>query len=126
MRFLADESCDFAVVRALRKAGHDVMAVAELSPGISDGEVAMRALEERRILLTEDKDFGQMIHTKSQASVGVVFLRFPSRLRLPMAEMIVRLVKEHGERLHNRFVVVTPSRVRITGIPFFAHHPKRT
>ena len=44
MLFLADESCDFVVVRALRKACHDVKAVAEMSPGISDVKVAMLAV----------------------------------------------------------------------------------
>lgn len=53
MRFLADESCDFAVVRALREAGHDVVAVAELEPGTEDGAVIERAVGDRRVLLTE-------------------------------------------------------------------------
>ena len=51
MRFLADESCDFAVVRALREAGHDVVAVAELEPGVGDDAVIERAVGERRIRL---------------------------------------------------------------------------
>ena len=61
MRFLADESCDFSVVRALRAAGHDIVAVAEGSlRGSSDREVIGLAKDNRRILLTEDKDFGQL------------------------------------------------------------------
>ena len=55
MRFLADESCDFAVVRALREAGHDVAVVRELSPGVADEVVIDFAVRENRILLTEDK-----------------------------------------------------------------------
>lgn len=58
MRFLADENCDLAVVRALRSAGHDVVAVAERSPRAEDPEVIHLALSEGRIVLTEDKDFG--------------------------------------------------------------------
>ena len=49
MRFLADESCDFAVVRALRVAGHDVTAVAEVALGSSDETVINLALHERRV-----------------------------------------------------------------------------
>ena len=60
MRFLADESCDFRVVRALRAAGHDVVAVMEVMPGASDEAVIALAVGERRIFVTEDRDFGQL------------------------------------------------------------------
>ena len=59
--FLADESCDFAVVRTLRAAGYDVLAVSERAPGARDEDVIRFATSERRILLTEDKDFGQLV-----------------------------------------------------------------
>ena len=58
MRFLADESCDFAVVRALRAAGHEVRALTEETSRTDDREVIALAAQEQRILLTEDKDFG--------------------------------------------------------------------
>lgn len=58
MRFLADESCDFAVVRALRFLGHDVAAVSESQQPSVDQELMEAAYREGRILLTEDKDFG--------------------------------------------------------------------
>ena len=60
MRFLADESCDFSVVRALRSADHDVVAIAEVSPREEDDAVMERAVRAGRILVTEDKDFGQL------------------------------------------------------------------
>ena len=60
MQFLADESCDFAVVRSLKDAGHDVVAVAEILRGASDEVVIDLAASKRRILITEDKDFGQV------------------------------------------------------------------
>jgi predicted nuclease of predicted toxin-antitoxin system len=56
--FLAGESCDFAVVRALRAEGYDVLAVSEVMRRSDDRELIDQASRERRILLTEDKDFG--------------------------------------------------------------------
>jgi uncharacterized protein with PIN domain len=50
MRFLADESCDFAVVRALRSKGFDVLAISEVCPGVEDQQVIELAKEEERIL----------------------------------------------------------------------------
>ena len=57
MQFLADESCDFTVVLALRAAGHDVVAIAESRPGITDRDVMDIAEAEHRIVITEDRDF---------------------------------------------------------------------
>ncbi len=54
MLFLADESCDFAVVRALRDAGHKVDALAEIRPCADDHAVLELARQEQRILLTEE------------------------------------------------------------------------
>jgi hypothetical protein len=49
MRFLADESCDFSVVRALRAEGHDIVAIAEISPREEDDDVRERALKDDRL-----------------------------------------------------------------------------
>lgn len=61
LRFLADESCDFAVVRALRAEGYDVLAVSEVTRRSDDRELIDQAYRERRVLLTEDKDFGAFV-----------------------------------------------------------------
>lgn len=75
MRLLADESCDFAVVRALRAAGRDVVAVVELSLRAEDEQVMDLAVREGRIVLTEDKDFGQLVYARSRATGGVLRVR---------------------------------------------------
>lgn len=114
MEFLADESCDFSVVRALRGEGHDVRAVAELSPSIEDTEVIQLALQERRILLTEDKDFGQLVHAYGKKIYAVIFIRYPSPARKSLARDVVRLAKLHGRKLTGCFVVVEPGKVRFS------------
>lgn len=117
MRFLADESCDFSVVRALRAAGHDVVAVAELSPRAEDQMVIDLAVDEGRMLLTEDKDFGQFVHANRRATGAVLFLRFPARARAGLPKAVVELVRRRGQRLIGRFVFVQPGRVRIGRSP---------
>lgn len=112
MRFLADESCDFAVVRALRNAGHDVVAVAEISPRAEDFDVLERALEGRRVLLTEDKDFGQLVYASAASAGGVVLFRFPAGTRGSLPKAAVDLVRLKGEGLARLFAVVQPGRVR--------------
>jgi predicted nuclease of predicted toxin-antitoxin system len=113
VRFLADESCDFAVVRALRAAGHDVLAVAEISPRAEDPAVIDFAVREGRILLTEDKDFGQLVYANAQASGGVIFIRFPANARKELPKAVLNLIKDEGARLGGSFVVMRPGRTRI-------------
>ena len=114
MRFLADESLDFSAVRALRAAGHDVVAVAELYPSENDEVVIKRALNERRVLITEDKDFGQLVHAYERQSSGVILLRFPGGARLNMPNALLDVVTEWGDRLHENFIVIQPGRIRIS------------
>jgi predicted nuclease of predicted toxin-antitoxin system len=112
MRFLADESCDFSVVRALRFAGHDVIAIAEVSPREEDYDVRERALVANCILITEDKDFGQLVYANMRRTGGVIFIRFPARARRNLADTVVEVVRQRGERLIGHFTVLQPGRVR--------------
>ena len=114
VHFLADESCDFAVVRALRAGGYDVKAVAEVALGATDDVVLHLALREQRVLLTEDKDFGQLVFAAGQSTGGVIFIRYPVTARSLLPQVVLDLVSEKQERLAGAFVVVQPSRIRIS------------
>ena len=61
---MADESCAKPVVLALREAGHDVVSIGEVAPGATDQQVLERALNERRVLITEDRDFGELVYAR--------------------------------------------------------------
>jgi len=65
-------------VYALRTAGHDVAAIAEDLPGTTDDPVLDRAVRERRVLITEDTDFGELVYACFHESRGVILLRFPA------------------------------------------------
>lgn len=94
MRFLADESCDFRVVTALRVAGHDVFAILEGAPGTSDDEVLARARESSRILITEDHDFGRLALAEGTGGIsGILLLRCPERARAKLPERVVAAVE---------------------------------
>lgn len=71
------------------------------------------AFRERRILLTEDKDFGQLVYAHSQQSTGVILIRYPAGVRKTLAEAVVALVSRVEDNLMGSFVVMSPGRVRI-------------
>ncbi len=113
IRFLADESCDFAVVRALRFAEYDVVAVSESFPSATDKEVLRIAVGENRVLITEDSDFGEWVFAHKEKMKGVLFIRFPGNVRSRLSETVMSLIKQHGIELIDNFTVLEPGRARI-------------
>jgi predicted nuclease of predicted toxin-antitoxin system len=61
VNFVADECCDSLLVAGLRGEGHDVLYVREFAPGSDDDVVLQLSAAQQRILLTEDKDFGELV-----------------------------------------------------------------
>jgi len=113
MLFLADESCDACMIRALRTSGHDVIAIADTNQGAPDSVVIMLALSMSRILITEDKDFGQLVHASGHGHSGVILLRYPFQLRHHIATQLSSLAQDRGETLSHSFTVIEPGRIRI-------------
>jgi predicted nuclease of predicted toxin-antitoxin system len=118
IRLLADENVPRATVDSLRIAGLDVSAVIEHMPGASDAAVLEFARSEKRLLLTFDRDFGELIYRRGELPPpGVVYFRF-----LPIdpeeSARILRSLLEHSEiTLSGRFTVVTRDQVRQRPLP---------
>jgi hypothetical protein len=112
VRFLADESFDFAGVRALRAAGYDVAAIVEIAPGTPDPEVLRLGSIDDRVLLTEDKGSGELYRSASHTA-GVILARFPATARTGQGDAVVAAVRQLGERIPGAFVVIQPGRVRV-------------
>jgi predicted nuclease of predicted toxin-antitoxin system len=117
MDFAADESCAGPVVAALREAGHDVLAIAEVFRGATDEQVLERARSEKRVLITEDRDFGELVYSRGQPSAGVILIRFHSGARHAKPAAVVEAVGKLGPRLNDAFTVIEAGRVRISSRP---------
>lgn len=113
MRFVADESVDQPIIIQLRADGHEVVAVAELEPGISDEEVLANATARDAVLITSDTDFGELVFRQGLNSAGVVLLRFAGLASIAKADTVSRVVREHGAELPRSFAVIGPTTVRI-------------
>jgi predicted nuclease of predicted toxin-antitoxin system len=114
VRLVADESCDFSVVIAARTAGHDVVAVTETMSGAEDEKVIDLASSQRRLLLTEDKDFGQLVFAAAKQNSGVILIRYPATARTSLTADVLKLLADRGQALHGCFTVLQPGRARIT------------
>ena len=113
MKILADECCDAGLAEALRVDGHDVMSIASTSPGTVDSDVLALAVGSGRLLLTEDRDFGELIFAGLSEHEGVLYVRFPGNARQAMISRARAFVAERGESLLGSFTVLTPGGARI-------------
>jgi Domain of unknown function (DUF5615) len=84
------------VILALREAGHDVLAIAEFAKGVSDDQVMERAIRERRVVITEDRDFGELVYARGSNSAGIIFVKFHSRARRGKPMAVVEAVAKLG------------------------------
>jgi predicted nuclease of predicted toxin-antitoxin system len=116
VRLLADECFDRRIVEHLRARGHDVVHLAQDDRGSPDTDVAAIALREGRVLLTEDKDFGELVVHRRQLTAGVVLLR---RRNATVAEVCAALDAAfalHSDRLSASYCVVDDRRSRLRAL----------
>jgi predicted nuclease of predicted toxin-antitoxin system len=113
MKILADESIESEIVAALREAGHSVADIKETSPGIEDEQVLSLASETDSILLTNDKDFGELIYRDRHFSKGVILLRFGKLEIAERIELLKTVLEERTAALFGAFTVVTAVGIRI-------------
>ena len=112
MRWLADECVAAPLVAFLRSGGHDVVYIAEAAAGFGDAEVIALALREKRLLLTEDKDFGDLVFRRERTVPGVVFIRVGSERPAIKAVRLKAAIERYGEQLFGRYTVIEEGRFR--------------
>ena len=118
MRFLADENVPFRSIRRLRDAGHEVAAIREDTPGIEDPEILVRVREEERVLLTFDRDFGELVYHLGQLPpLDVVYFRLSPVLPLEPAEHLLQVLAVPGLSLERMYTIIERDRVRQRPLP---------
>ena len=113
MNCLADESVDRQIVERLRQDGHQVRYVAEMEPGISDENVLDLANKERYLLITADKDFGELVFLQRRLMSSVILICLTGLSPLNKAEVIASALNKHGTELDQAFTVIMAGAIRI-------------
>ena len=117
MKLLADESVDGPVVARLRGDGHEVAWIAEDAPGVADDAVLARAYGEGIVLLSADKDFGELVHRQRRPHAGVLLLRLSGLDEPVKSDLVSRAIAEHGAHLPGAFSVLAGDVLRIRREP---------
>ena len=117
MKIVADESVDKQIVDKLRTQGHDVLYVAELAPGIDDEAVLLRGRESNALLLTADKDFGDLVFRQRLLHSGVLLIRLAGLTPDEKASTVAAVFELHGEAMRERFAVLSKRSLRLRDMP---------
>jgi predicted nuclease of predicted toxin-antitoxin system len=113
MRLLLDENVEYRLAGWLRAQGHDVTAIAYDYPAsLKDREVLAIAHRERRILLTNDRDFGELIVRHQQQHAGVIYFRMPAATAEEKLTRLQAVFAQHAGHLE-RLIVVTETAIRV-------------
>ena len=113
MLILADENVERRVVLLLCDNGYAVDYIAEQASGIDDAAVLDRAVKGYDLLLTGDKDFGELHFHQGFAHKGVLLYRLDRMPTMDKARLILKTLQENEAELQFAFTVVTPVKMRI-------------
>lgn len=117
MRFLLNENMSRTVIRTLRERGHDVLSAKESLQGLPDEDVLARAQQERRLVVTQDKDFGELaFRARLLADCGVILFRLAGANPDQDNRRVLEVLESTTEWV-GQFAVVTKHQVRIRALP---------
>jgi len=113
MKLLADEGVDRQIVDCLRKEGHQVLYIAEMQPGLTDDEILEISNREKILLITTDKDFGELIFRQHRIMSGILLIRLAGLSATEKGEMVSSAINKHSSELSNAFTVISHKAIRI-------------
>ncbi len=113
MRFVVDESVEIQIAQRLRRDGHEVECVTELAPGIGDEDVLSRNNRAEAILITADKDFGELVFRLGRVARGVLLVRLAGISNEAKASTVADAIRRHEKGLEDAFTVISHGQVRI-------------
>lgn len=113
MQFLVDECVGSSVSNFLKSKNHVIFSIFDEWRGAKDDEILDKCFKENYILITSDKDFGEMIFNQQKRHKGVILLRCEPNKFSKKIEVLDKLLQNYTDKLENNFVVVTNNKVRI-------------
>ena len=114
MRLLVDECIGPAVIRWLRAEGHDVISIFEAARGSPDRDILGWAVRENRVVVTADKDFGDLVYRDGHTHTGIILLRLDDKTTRNSIRVLTDLFAHYADRLDSHVVVVTETSVRVS------------
>ena len=113
IRFVVDEGVDKPVADKLVELGFETYYIAHMMPGVSDVKVLELANSKQAILVTADKDFGELVYRRNLVSHGIILIRLTGSSPSEKAEIVGSFICDHQAEVHKAFSVITKNGVRV-------------
>ncbi len=113
MNFLADENIEYSIISFLIKRKINVFAVRELIKGSSDAEIIEFAASKNLIIITSDKDFGELSFRLHKSNYGIILLRLQYLTPEEKANLLILSLKKLGSNIAGKFIVIEQDSIRI-------------
>lgn len=110
---ILDENLDEPIVKMIRKKYSNTISIRESNPGIDDQEIAHLASIYQAVIVTEDKDFGDLVFHYGYTGFSVVFLRFGKKERDKITTLLLKILENHYPSKQSLFITITANKIRI-------------
>lgn len=113
MKFLADENIEYPVITFLQKMDVDIIAVRDILRGATDSVIVEYAFSNNLIIVTSDKDFGELTFRLKKRNCGVILIRYTESNCEQKASLLLKVIDKLGSSVVNNFIVIDKYKVRI-------------
>ncbi len=113
LRFLADVNIEKQLIDFLRNSGYNVKCISEIDCQMEDEELLSLSNREKRIILTNDKDFGELIFYQQKATSGIILIRIKGQVVHEKLKMLKELLKNHKEDIKGNLILISKNKIRI-------------
>lgn len=111
---IADENLHQQFIDHLAEEGYELFCIRDQMNGVSDFEIASFARYKQGLIITEDKDFGELVYAHNMRGITVVFLRYNKMELAKVADSLSRIVKEYYDKTESYYITITANKIRIS------------
>ena len=113
IKFLADVNIEKPIVDFLAESGFDIKWIQDYACDMRDEKLLSLARKENRILVTNDRDFGELVFLQRKLSTGIILFRVKGQKSHEKAKLMKKVIKHHDDKLLNHFTVISLKKIRI-------------
>ena len=116
LKFLADVNVEKKLVDYLKDQKFDVLWIPDYDCALTDNDLLNLATKERRVLITNDTDFGEIVFMQKKLSSGIILIRIKDQCVNTKLSVLKKLLKLYQDRIEGNFIVISDNKIRIRSL----------